>query len=270
MGVVRNKLNRSFSKVVDPTFYGFLRLAFLFVIKGKNKGGKTRVMGRKVHYNDAKALMGMYQEIVHSEHYKFKPKSSTPVIIDCGANIGISVLYFDKVFSNAEIIAVEADPEITSILKRNLTENNCNAEVIEKALWSKSGETLSFGQEGADSSSIYSLNNVIQVETIGLDEILERYEHIDLLKIDIEGAELEVIKSCTNNLSKVDYIFVEFHSFPDKRQNLEVILSTIANQGFRYKILPARREVQPFMQDQFKHTMDVQLNIFFYRDMNQA
>jgi len=265
MGIVGKAFKRSVSNIFDPTFYGILRIAFVCVMKGKNKPGSARVMGFKLHYNNANALLGMYNEIVRQESYRFISSSKSPIILDCGANIGVSMLYFKKLYPNAQLVGVEADPSVGEILIENLKKNGCDAEIIHKALWSRSGDTINFGCAGSDSSSIYSDENVISAETIGIVELLSKYNKVDLLKIDIEGAELEVLQNCGDSLSKVEHLFIEFHSFPSQPQKLEEILAITAKSGFRYKILPAKRMTKPFINKGEDQAMDLQLNIFFHR-----
>ncbi|XOV66292.1 MAG: FkbM family methyltransferase [Fluviicola sp.] len=245
-------------------------MAFLVATKKKDESGKTKVLGKKIVYNDAKALMGMYHEIIHDENYKFISKHEAPVIVDVGANIGISILYFYSLYPNSTLIAVEADPKIAEILSNNLKINNCPAEVIQKALWSEPGLSLSFAQKGADAGTLYGDENTVDVKTISIPELLAPYEYIDLLKIDIEGAEIEVLKNIGTSFNKVDHVFIEFHSFLGQPQNLEFILQTMAEQGFRYKILPGRKVKTPFLPEKTKHDMDLQLNIFFSRDFNHT
>lgn len=263
MGVIGNVVKNNLRKYTDPHFYTLLKLIFNSAVKAPDSHGKTKFSGMNISYNDANALMGMYNEIFYQEHYKFIPSVKNPVIIDCGANIGLSVLYFQKLIPASKIIAIEADPDVAFILKKNLAANDCDAEIIAKAAWNKNNEWLSFGKSGADAGSIYSNKNVIQVETVRLKDILESYEEIELLKIDIEGAEIEVIKDCKDELHRAKNVFIEFHSFPDQPQQLEEILSIMSFQGFRYKILPARKMKHPFMEVQNKEIMDLQLNIFF-------
>ncbi|MFT6981247.1 MAG: FkbM family methyltransferase [Crocinitomicaceae bacterium] len=265
MGVISNTFNRSFKKFFTISYYGVLKLVLLSALKSKGAHGTTRALGFKVKYTDAFAMLGMYNEIVHQQHYEFKADSDSPTIIDCGSNIGLSLLYFHKLYPNSKLIGVEADPKIAEVLKENLSKNNCAAEIIEKALWSSSDEKLSFGSSGDDSGSLFSEDNTTTVETIGLKELLSQHKQIDLLKIDIEGAELEVIHSSKDLLENVKYMFVEFHSFPGKRQGLEDILKICSEQGFRYKILPAKRVVKPFIHSDQDKAMDLQLNVFFFR-----
>jgi FkbM family methyltransferase len=246
----------------NRNYYSLIRLILVSAWKQK---GKTTFNGWTITYDNARALIGMYNEIIFQEHYKFNTESKQPIIIDCGSNIGISVLYFDRLVKNARIIAVEADPMIADILRKNLSMNSVRAEVIEKAIWKTSGEQLSFGSKGSDEGSLYSKENTIFVESIRLKDLMNEYEHIDLLKIDIEGAEVEVLKDAEDSLSRVHKLFVEYHSYPDKQQELDVLLAIVTRQGFRYTILQARKVIHPFLDATKKHVMDLQLNIFCYR-----
>ena len=60
------------------------------------------------------------EEIFEEEVYRFQTENKTPLIIDCGANIGLSVLYFRRLFPNAKIIAFEPDEGIFKILQKNM------------------------------------------------------------------------------------------------------------------------------------------------------
>jgi FkbM family methyltransferase len=262
MGLIKNNLNRIGRQFFNPKYYILLKLIFINLFKFK---GITRFNGWKIKYIDGSSLIGMYHEIIYNEHYKFIPKNENPLIIDCGSNIGISVLYFNKTIKNVYILAIEADPEISSILKENLITNNCSAEIIQKVIWITNDEDLSFGNIGADAGSLFSVDNTIKIKSIRLKDLLKKYDAIELLKIDIEGAEIEVIKDCQNHLSHVDKVFVEYHSFSSSEQQLDILLSIMTRNGFRYKILPARKEQKPFLSFLKQENMDLQLNIFFFR-----
>ena len=266
MGILTRNIGNLFSKLVNPRFYGLLKIILIASIKGKNKPGRTRVLRSVLHYVDASSLIGMYNELIFQEIYSFRTTTSHPVIIDCGANIGVSVLFFKKQFPNAQLVAVEADPVIADVLRKNLALNGITAEIIQKAIWSKSNEKIQFGSSGDDSGSIYNTSNTHEVETISLQSLIDQFDEVELLKIDIEGAEIEAIKHGELNLANVKRAFVEFYSFPGHPQELESLLSVFAAQGFRYYILPARKMHQPFLDNHSSHSMDLQLNIFFVKN----
>lgn len=259
------KSNIIVKKIASVFNRKFFFLIYLIIKGFFKKKGKVSYGGITIEYNDSTALIGMYNEIILQECYKFVPISDNPIIIDCGANIGVSVLYFHKTITNASIFAFEADPNVYKILSANCTKNNSKANLIQKAVWITNDETLNFGGIGADSGSLYATDNIIEVKSIRLKDYIESFSEIELLKIDIEGAEIDVIRDCANSLSHINKVFIEYHSFHNKSQELDIVLNCMSKQGFRYSILPARKERTPFIKKQRFTPMDLQLNIFFYR-----
>ncbi len=175
---------------------------------------------------------------------------------------------FKKYFPNSRIKAFEADSAIAQILKSNIKQNSVeNVEVIPKAVWINN-DGIEFGAEGADSGSIYSLTNKIKVESIRLKEFLEKEEKVDLLKIDIEGAEVDVIKDCDESLSRVKNLFIEYHSFNGQKQELDLILKILTENNFRYFIKSDEPRTSPLINKEslISPSMDLQLNIFAYKE----
>src|SRR5205085_1434743 len=184
-----------------------------------------------------------------------------PVIYDCGSNVGVSVIYFKKKFPKAKIIAFEPDPKVYDCLSQNLKINNIqDVKAVNKAVWIHNGE-LEFGSEGADGGSVFQKENKIKVSAVRLKELLEKENRIDCLKMDIEGAETEVLTDCKNVLSKIKYLFVEYHSWKNQEQQLDSLLNILSENGFRYYINSiGEKSSQPFIKST-GNPMDVQLDI---------
>lgn len=233
------------------------------------KEGSTLFHGKKINYIDFASYQSTLNELFIHKIYSFKCDNETPIIIDCGANIGLSILFFKEIFPKAKIVGFEADPKVFSCLKKNIVGFNFNdVEIINKALWD-SKTTLSFYSEGADGGRLEensSLDkNIIEVQTVCLSEYL--YKKIDLLKIDIEGAEYQVLLESKELLNNVENLFVEYHSFEDKPQFLNEILDILTNAGFRYYISSIGvKSIHPFVKRNQYLGMDNQLNIFAYRN----
>ncbi len=88
-----------------------------------------------------------------------------------------------------------------------------------------------------------------------------------MLKIDIEGAETQVLEDCADVLHHVERIFVEYHSFSNQPQNLHRLLAVLANAGFRYNVQHIGVfSSHPFVKIQSYLNMDNQLNIFAVRE----
>ena len=212
---------------------------------------------------DLPSFVWQFKELFVDELYKFNSNSKEPLIYDCGANIGMSCLYFKKLYPNAKIKAFEADLKIVKILKKNLSKNNVlnGVEIINSAVWINE-KGLEFASEGADGGSIYGDKNKVKVSSIRLKDWLEKEEKIDMLKIDIEGAEYEVLKDCKNSLDNVDNLFVEYHSWNNSPQKLSEILEIFESNGFRYYIESLTHRKHPFINQGESENMDLQLNIF--------
>ena len=143
-----------------------------------------------------------------------------------------------------------------------------NIELNNVGIADKSGE-MSFKSEGGHSgmlSNSSDSNSVIKVKIESLNSIIDRFDKVDLLKIDIEGFEINLFKNYSLKLDKVQNMFLEYHSFLDQNQDLSLILSTIQKNGFRYYIKEAAHKKSPFIERELFYKMDMLVNIFCYRD----
>jgi FkbM family methyltransferase len=181
----------------------------------------------------------------------------------------MSIIYFKELYPQASIIAFEADDYIFGFLEKNIKSFEYkDVELINKAVWN-CDSTLSFVVEGGaggrleteTAAGIYK-----QVPCTSLKKYLVGRK-VDFLKIDIEGAEYEVIKDCEDELKNIDYLFIEYHSMPDKQQNLHNILNIVQNAGFSYHIKEAYTAKYPFIERNLNFGMDLQLNIFCYKSI---
>jgi FkbM family methyltransferase len=226
----------------------------------------TRFQGNLIHIVDALTYLVGVDEIFNKRVYEFRAKTSEPIIIDCGANIGLSVLYFKQLYPRGRIIAFEADPTVHEALRKNMQSFGVTGvTVVNKAVWN-SETRLKFLCEGADSGRIARHTDegrLVEVETVRLKPYLQ--QKIDFLKIDIEGAETEVLKDCRDDLWRVDLLFVEYHSHVSEKQNLHELLATLQQAGFRYHIKGVPLAPFPFLEHPVNMGMDLQLNIFAYR-----
>ncbi len=213
---------------------------------------------------DSLSFLFMYEELFHQEIYRFRTEGR-PYILDCGSNIGLSILYFKRLFPDAEVVGFEPDARIFAALSANVSAYRlADVTLMPKAVWS-SETTLVFHAEGADGGRVSEgTDGGTRIETLRLRDYLVR--PIDFLKIDIEGAELEVLRDCRDRLDKVKRLFVEFHSFSDRKQDLESLLECLASAGFRYYVQTTGTESkQPFISRYESAGMDMQLNIYAYR-----
>jgi len=232
---------------------------------------EIKFMGLKIKAPDVASLLFLNNELFGSEIYKFETKKETPLIIDCGANIGLSVIYFKALYPESKIIAFEPDKKIFNYLKYNIESFKFNnIELINKGLW-KEERILKFYSEGADAGRLVKKStekdesNLIAINTIPLSNYL-RSEEVDFLKIDIEGAETEVLIECQDELKNVKNLFIEYHSFKKEKQTLSTILDILEKNNFRYYIEHIGiKSKHPFVSINDYEGFDNQLNIFGYK-----
>jgi FkbM family methyltransferase len=243
---------------------------FLKFRKIKDQGRyESKLFGNPVIITSPFWYLHSLEELFLDEVYKFTSERKTPYILDCGANYGFSIIYFKRLFPESEILAFEPDKKIFELLKNNLAPHNFkNIELVNAAVWKEDAQ-LEFASEGSLGGAIIQLGtfnmNKCIVDAKQLSPYLT-YREIDFLKLDIEGAEYDVLQSCKNDLSRVKNLFIEYHSDPNKPQMLVEILEIVKAAGFRFYIKEAWKNMtHPFIEHENFFYYDMQLNIFCYR-----
>ncbi|HYF31052.1 MAG TPA: FkbM family methyltransferase [Chitinophagaceae bacterium] len=225
--------------------------------------------GTTIHFNNGPELLHSLKEIFIDEVYRIPFKTSTPYIIDCGANIGLAILYITRQYPQARIVAFEPDSANFFFLQKNIQSNQLtNVELRKEAVWN-ADTTLQFASEGTLGSRINQDGggtDTIAVKATRLKNLLTR--PIDFLKMDIEGAEYEVLKDCADSLHLVDFLFIEFHGYFNRMHELTEILQIVQSNQFAYYIREAAAVYPtPFYRSNApKYQYDIQLNIFCFKN----
>lgn len=223
----------------------------------------------KVFYKRPYELIKTYEELFLDEIYRFQTNNEKPVIIDCGANIGLSSLYFKTIYPNAILHAFEPDAVLFDLLEQNTQVNGfTDTHLHQAAVWIED-TNLSFSNKGSEASHIdLSNQSENQVKAIRLASFLEQFDHIDFLKMDIEGAEFQVVADCLDGLKKVDHFFLEYHGKVNQTKQLYTLLQQVESIGFNVYIKMAADQLKsPFYEKQTGTPYDVQLNIFCYKNI---
>ncbi len=189
----------------------------------------------------APSSIDIYTEIFRRKAHSILPQFSGKrdrVIFDIGANEGFYTLRIKQNNPSAKIVAVEANPSAFEILKKNVTTNKLEDVIlINKALTSTIGK-VTF-EIVPEVSAIGALDMRVQkrpwlrkeiirkvnIEGVTLERICKDtgIEEIDLLKLDVEGAELEILRSSIDLLENIKKIVVEYHT-PELRQEVKEFL----------------------------------------------
>jgi FkbM family methyltransferase len=202
--------------------------------------GQIKLMDLDVHYADLLTLCPQWDDIFVKRALEFATSSPAPRILDCGANVGLASLFFRRAYPTARITAFEADPALFAVLETNLRANGASGvSARHAAVWTSSG-TLTFQCEGADSGMIGSLPGAVDgspavVPSLRLRDVLEE-ESVDLLKLDIEGAEALVLEDCEPALHRVKALVMDLHEFDASDRQAPRVLALLTRSGFVYSI----------------------------------
>ena len=200
---------------------------------GRFKTGDTNLIHPNFRFIDNESFINQFIEIFRKDTLSFKTHKTKPLIIDCGSNVGVSVCYFKRIFPSSRIIAFEPDSEIFSVLKQNTRFfDPSEVEISNRAVWTEE-TNLSFQSNGADGGRLQSQGEQ-SVSAVRLSDYLQT--EVNMLKMDIEGAEKFVLPSIAENLKNVEHLFLELHVEEKEPELIEHTCQLLREQGFRYKI----------------------------------
>jgi FkbM family methyltransferase len=172
--------------------------------------------------------------------------SARPVFLDLGANIGGISLPVSRLCGTASVYCVEASPHVFAYLTRNVQENSAAGQITLKhaALSNSSDEYLEFfspeDMYGKGSLSAVFTRNGVSVKVISLDDFIaeQHLDHVDLIKIDVEGYEAQVFASGAKLLSAQnapDIVF-EYCDWAEKLAHNEESAAQRLLQSFGYRL----------------------------------
>ena len=214
--------------------------------------GSIRMLDYELQYSDLLTFCPQWHEIFVAGALDFRALSAAPRILDCGGNVGLASLFFKRRFPAARITAYEADPALFAIMKTNLAANGASdVETVQAALWITNGR-VTFRAEGSDSGGIDGLPGTlagasVDVPSLRLHDVISQganpsresdgpAERIDLLKLDIEGAEDAVLADCEPVLHRVGAIVMDLHEFAPGDRQTPRVLNLLTRAGFTYAV----------------------------------
>lgn len=172
------------------------------------------------------------------------------VLVDCGANVGTVVAWFQAQFRSSRVIAVEGDPDVVPLLRRN-TAGRGSVEVVDALAWTSDGhvDLLSDGRCGShvdDGRADVGFRRQ-RVPTVDIRTLLS--SHVTLLKVDVEGAERQLLPHARAELeANVDYVHVEVHETVNSPRMLSSLIDLLTSCGFHLHVAPLHVDPQPFVQ----------------------
>ena len=213
------------------TMVGLLGLLQIIITKAKNSTTLLRVDRSDCQHHFTLRYpstdIRTFEQIFMYGAYDFLVETQPNVIVDAGANIGLASIYLANRFPNAKIISLEPEIDNFELLKINVAPYP-NIIPLQVALWHKNEEICLMdsgrgkwgfvvrSKEGKQQSPETPQNDMHHtVMAVTVDKLMEKYEldRINILKIDIEGAEKEVFSDSTPWIDKIDSLIIELHEF---------------------------------------------------------
>jgi len=222
----------SFSLLRFSTDLLLVRLLSLFRIQPSNRLRKVRLGGGvSLTYRLNSGDLQSIREIWLDEAYRLPFQQQREVLVDLGANIGLTSLWLAKKYGFSTILAVEPVSSNAALARMNLSDNGVKAEVIEAAVGPSDGTVLF--QESNSSNFGHVSSTGRPVRSLSMDTLLGMLPggRIDVMKMDIEGGEEALLRGDMTWASHVGAIIAEFHptiiDYPGAIQILR-------DSGFRY------------------------------------
>lgn len=219
---------RFFSKLIFSKTYNFLKF--------------------KIVFQDSNSIAHMFLELFGLNVYYFKSDTESPVIIDIGANIGDSVIYFKWIYPKSTIYAFEPLANAYSLLEQNVRINDFkNVYTYNVGLGHKE-QTIRLFSDTKGTSRLSTINKnasdenlkkdrkfqEIKIKKLSSYKEIQDLKNIDLLKIDIEGAEGFLFEDLEFILKKTKKTIIEYHMIPNIKENsFDKIVSLLKNFNFK-------------------------------------
>lgn len=191
----------------------------------------TKLGKFQIGYQNKTEFQILKNEIFIDQIYKTDIKKDSPVIFDIGSHIGLSIIYFKQQYPNSNITGFEPNPNVFHILEDNIKGNSIKNVQLHNIALGKDEEkrSLYIDNSGNNCFSTSSFSKdawngkqssiPITVQTQKLSKYI--VEKVDILKIDVEGAENEIIEDLQleKKFNMIGTIMIEFHSKNKSKPN---------------------------------------------------
>jgi FkbM family methyltransferase len=214
----------------------------------------TTLLGFPMSLVDAASFLSQYNDIYRHGTYAVRFDTAAPRIIDCGANVGMSVLYWKWIAPGSVITAFEPDPEIADVLASNLSAAGAvdRVDIIRAAVCARRG-SVEFAPDGADAGHIGP--GELVVPAVQLRDYLTG--KIDLLKLDIDA-----ILDSADLLHHVERIVLEYHSLADPQRRLGAMLGALEAAGFQLIVSTEHAPPRPLLPSSKDGDLENRLNVY--------
>ncbi len=242
---------------------GYLIDVCKFVLFRAYGNRPKKLFGFEMHFSRPESLLHLIKEVFIELHYFVALNTKAPIIFDIGSNIGITVLFFKKLYPDSIIYSFEPDPDTFTFLKTNIKNNHLKNVFLHNAGMSNMSGTAVFYVPSWSNGSSSLFREKIEIEqgyaqsrSAATDPQVSEKEvniircsdfirdngiaRIDLLKIDAEGSEDKIIDDISAHLHMINFIVLEFHYARDfvTKNSLASILTKLEEAGFIVSVHP--------------------------------
>lgn len=186
---------KKFSSSLNTSFIKIVFIIFYFKIFGNRKFNLKLTYNKKEFWFQVSSRLdlGAVADVFIKQDYLYNYTQNPKIILDLGANIGDTPVFFALLFPEATIFAIEPNPHIQEVLRKNASQFP-NIKVFDCAIADKTGKiNLNFGEShlGSSINDREQNKNSVEVDVYSLRDFCakEGISKIDILKFDIEGAE---------------------------------------------------------------------------------
>jgi FkbM family methyltransferase len=208
------------------------KYSLLLGYRGLLLAAKGRILRRKIeiavrvpgyeqplHLRLRSSDITVFQSIFLEHEYDIVLSKTPRVIVDAGANVGFTSVWYANKYPNATIIAIEPEKRNFEILQKNIAGYK-NVKALRAALW-KENKRVSIVDPGLGSWAFRvhepeerespNDTSLTQAFTLGYIMSLFGLAHVDILKVDIEGSEKEVFENSSPWIDRIGVIVIELH-----------------------------------------------------------
>ncbi len=180
--------------------------------------GWADVAGFKLRYLEAEWMRYLYREVFAEREYWCATDNPRPVILDCGSNIGMAILFFKSLYPEAEIVAFEPAPWACEAIEETIRANAFQGITLHNAALAEEEGTVELYHDpkhpGSAVMSVY--RDRMPGEAVRVPAVrLSRYvtSPVDFLKLDVEGSELRVLRDLVSSgaIARIRQMVIEFH-----------------------------------------------------------
>lgn len=236
------ELDKNSALKASELFATMLRLSWLS--HPPRESATTSVLDFSVKYQDPRNLEFLFRELFIGRLYDGSLGSERPLIVDCGCNIGMSVLFFKALHPDARIIGFEPHPGLYAILEENIRMNGLQDVELHRSALSHEVGTVEFfineTEPGSLNMGLIQRDDLAESISVSSERLSNYVEgKVDLLKLDVEGAEEGILRDLveTGKIRMIDTIICEYHHHINEGENqLSHTLSMLEDSGFEYQL----------------------------------